>query len=68
MTDTSGSMSTTPPASPQPPDRLYYNSLEELVKEWQEYGGESSLWDYLGMHETIFKTWWKRTKKGRTDT
>lgn len=66
MTETlSGSTENT---STQKPDRFYYNNLEELVKEWQEHGGESSLWDYLEVSETIFKRWWKRTKSGRFDT
>lgn len=65
MTDTSGSISALPSISLQP---AYCNSLEELVKEWQELGGESSLWDYLGLNESIFKMWWKRMKKGEMDT
>jgi hypothetical protein len=68
MTDAPDSISTYPSVSSQPPDQIYCNdSLEELVKEWQELGGESSLWDYLGIDESIFKTWWKHTKKGGMD-
>jgi len=48
-------------------ERVYYGSLQELIREWQDSGDEGTFWEYLGMSESIFKDWARRSKMGVAD-
>lgn len=50
------------------PNRVVYENMHELVLEWQEHGGDSSLWEYLSISESIYKSWVLRIKNSQLDT
>lgn len=51
---------------PQVP-RVIYDTMKELVGEWQATKDERAIWDYLGMPEYVFKEWFKKCRDGVND-
>lgn len=58
----SSSMETTTSTS-----KVVYEDFRELVAEWQSSGTESSLWEYLGITENMFKEWIEKCQRGIFD-
>lgn len=47
--------------------RVNYESMKELVNEWQATKDERAIWEYLGMPEYVFKEWFKKCRDGIND-
>lgn len=48
-------------------ERIFYDSIHELIEEWQTSGDEGPIWTYLGMDESIFRDWVIRSKRSEPD-
>lgn len=50
-----------------PNSRVVYESMKELVAEWQAAQDERAMWEYLDMPEYVFKDWMKKCQQGKID-
>jgi hypothetical protein len=48
-------------------NKIWYDSLDELVNEWSEKGYECSFWEYLNLTKNQFVEWVRKRKQEEYD-